>query len=484
MNADGTEQHVVCDPSGSNTDAWARSWSPDGRYVAFTRISFIYYLGNWYWTDAYLYKWDSYGSGTYKLGTQDTDWHPDLQTTDGAPPVSSMQALPAQSPAPFTVVWSGYDVGDSGLESYDVQVRDGASGAWTDWQVGTAATEASYLGVGGHTYYFRSRAWDWSYNVEPWPPEYDAWTMVEAFPPRTAVGLLPAYSRNNLPIGWSGSDPGGSGIQTYDVQYRDLAGGNWTDWQMATTDTSATFSGTSGHTYAFRSRATDTAQNTESWPPGNGDTSTILYTWGARGTVSDNTGTPVIGANTTTTPTAFAVLPSDTNGAYAAYVADDAATYSLSWGKNGYGGLPATNFDAIQDAKVDVVLPPADNVVLDSGFEAGGWEIGGEITPVITSSIKHTGDQSALLGKLAGFGPIINIGGAAENAQSRPAIAIDSEGSLHVMWDDSHRILYATRRMGESWSFPVGISGAYDCTDPAIVIDDANTLYAVGYKLG
>ena len=41
MDAGGGNQRPVYDPPESNTDAWAHSWSPDGRYVAFTRISWV-----------------------------------------------------------------------------------------------------------------------------------------------------------------------------------------------------------------------------------------------------------------------------------------------------------------------------------------------------------------------------------------------------------------------------------------------------------
>jgi uncharacterized repeat protein (TIGR01451 family) len=481
-NPDGTGQYVIHDPGGTNTDAWARSWSPDGRYVAFTRISFVYYLGNWYWTTAYLYKWDSHG-GTRQLGTKGTDWHPDLQTMDGTPPLSSMQALPALSPASFVVAWSGSDIGDAGLKSYDVQVKDGASGIWTDWQVATTATEASYVGVGGHTYYFRSRAWDWSYNIEPWPLEYDTWTMVEPFPPRTAVSLLPGYARNDPLVSWSGSDPGGSGIQTYDVQYRDLPAGSWTDWQMATTDTSATFSGISGHTYAFRSRATDKAQNIESWPSGNGDTSTTLYAWRASGTVSDNTGTPVIDANTTTMPTAFITLPSDRDGAYGAYVADSAATYSLSWDKSGYGGLPVTSFRPDQDAEIDTSLPPANNIVLNSGFESGslsGWLASGAITPVVNSTLKHTGIYATRLGGQQ-FAPPWDL---SSGLGKQPRIAVDANKTLHAVWaagaDYDEEIFYAYRAGDGTWSIPQNIYSSPNWSGgPQLVVDDAAVVHVV-----
>jgi Tol biopolymer transport system component len=159
MNADGSNQRQVYDPPESNTDAWVGSWSPDGRYVAFTRISFVYYQGQWYWTAAYLDAWDSaQPSNTIRLSHNGEDWNPAWASTDGQAPTSRVLGLPTQSPAMFTVYWTGGDTGGSGLKNYDVQVREGAAGSWTNWQSNTTATSASYTGVGGRAYYFRSRA--------------------------------------------------------------------------------------------------------------------------------------------------------------------------------------------------------------------------------------------------------------------------------------------------------------------------------------
>jgi len=495
MNADGSNQREVYDPSEYQTDAWAGSWSPDGQYVAFTRISFVYYEGSWYWTEAYLDAWDSVNpwNTPTRLSSQGMDWRPDWQTFD-PPPTSSVHPLPAQSPGPFTVSWSGSDLGIPSILLYNVQVKDGAGGDWTNWLTSTINTSAEYPGVGGHTYYFRSRALDYSNNWESWPPDYDAFTTVEAFPPNTAVRRLPAYLRNGGMVAWSGGDPGGSRIQTYDVQYRDAATGNWTDWQMGTIETSANFSGTAGHAYYFRSRATDNAQNVESWPAGDGDTYTTLYTWGVTGIVWDNAGAPVSGALVTTTPEALAVIPSDVNGNHAAYVAASASTYTAAWEKSGYSGLPSTGFSATQDEYLDIVLPPADNVVRNWGFEndslgSGDWVASGVVTPVVTETIKHSGDQSVMLGQLSEFSSIVNISNNAGDSCSGHAIAVDSEGALHLVWSDdtpgNDEILYTSRPKGGVWSSPINISNSsYDSTGPAIAIDGSDALHIVWCDLG
>ena len=293
MNADGSNQRMIYNPSG-DVVAWARSWSPDGRYLAFSEIALVFYQGNWYWTTGRVRVWDSANPGSIQdLTPGDREWKPDLETSDASAPTSGVQALPAQSPGPFTVRWSGADSGGAGLKDYDVQVKDGANGPWTTWQAGVTASNASYPGVGGHTYYFRSRARDNAFNSEAWPANYDAVTTVESLPPQTSVAALPEYSRNGLEVRWGGVDPGGSGIKSYDVQTRQ-DNGPWTNWKTNTTDTAATFTGAAGSTIQFRVRARDNAQNLEAWPA-SADATTVLYTWGISGVVTDNRGAPVHG---------------------------------------------------------------------------------------------------------------------------------------------------------------------------------------------
>jgi len=388
MNADGSNQRQVYDPGGYQTDAWAKSWSPDGRYVAFARISWIYYEGNLYWTEAYLDAWDSVNPwSTIRLSSQGTDWQPDWQTTD----------------------------------------------AWA---------------------------------------------------PTSRVNALPSYARNGILVSWGGSDLGGSGIKTYDVQYRDIAGGSWTDWQMGTTQAAASFCGTAGHTYCFRSRSRDSAQNVENWPSGDGDTCTTLYTWGVAGTVRDNAGTPVVGAMVTTTPGAFYSVSSDVNGAYAAYVVANSPTYTITWAKSGYGDLPAAGFAAAQDAHVNVVLPPNDNVVRNWGFESGNlgpgdWLASGIVMPVVTSNVKHTGSYAALIGqKEFAFAPATNVFNNAGES-SNPQLAVDAGGAVHVVWGDT-TIFYAKRSSDGIWLGPQNISDNSGWSGyPQLAVDAGGAVHVV-----
>jgi uncharacterized repeat protein (TIGR01451 family) len=373
VNADGSSPHVVFN-EGGYTDAWARSWSPDGRYIAFTRIYYTIYNNQLYWTNAYLDAWDSVTNNVVRLSNNGLDWRPDWQSTDIAVPNSSMSTLPSVSPSPFSVRWSGSDSGSSGLQNFDIQVKDGINGSWATWQSETTATSAYYPGVGGHTYYFRSRARDNAGNVENWRANYDAVTTIESLPPVSLVEPLPQFTKYGVTVKWRGNDPGGSGIQTYDVQYRDvMAGGTWTAWQTGVSATMASFVGTTGHTYAFRSRAVDRAQNQEDWPAGNGDAQTTFYAWSVNGIAHTNTASPLVGVDITTEPSAQGVFADALDGQYAAYVITASNTYTISWAKPGYGSLPATAFKELPKTSLTYrgTLPAQGEVVTINGLTVG-----------------------------------------------------------------------------------------------------------------
>ena len=169
MAANGANQRMIYKSNVSNTltDVWPRSWSPDGVYIAFTRVAYIYYQGQWYWMWAHTEALNAaQPSSVIRLSTGEQDWYPDWQTADVWSPTSSVDALPAQSPGPFTVSWRGTDPGPAGLQSFDVQMKVG-DGPWTDWRTRTNATSASVAGEGGLSYAFRCRARDGAGNLEP-----------------------------------------------------------------------------------------------------------------------------------------------------------------------------------------------------------------------------------------------------------------------------------------------------------------------------
>jgi YD repeat-containing protein len=95
-------------------------------------------------------------------------------------------------------------------------------------------------------------------------PDKQALVTIDAAPPTSRVSPLPEMSRGpSFTVSWSGQDDtGGSGIRAFNIWVSDN-GGPYTLWQTNTANTSAVFSGQTGHTYAFYSQAIDNVGNVE-----------------------------------------------------------------------------------------------------------------------------------------------------------------------------------------------------------------------------
>ncbi|MBI5839740.1 MAG: S-layer homology domain-containing protein [Chloroflexi bacterium] len=101
---------------------------------------------------------------------------------------------------------------------------------------------------------------------------------IDMTPPVSAVApLFPVTYDTSFSVNWSGSDAR-SGLRWYHVQVRDgnRSDSEWVDWLVNTTKIAELFSGQSGHTYYFRSRAMDKVGNWENWPTGDGDSYTLV----------------------------------------------------------------------------------------------------------------------------------------------------------------------------------------------------------------
>jgi len=106
----------------------------------------------------------------------------------------------------------------------------------------------------------------------------------DASAPSSYVKSLSNYQKTStFTVECEGYDSG-SGIATFDIQYRDGENGTWTDWKLSVAPTtegsgsaqySTTFTGQDGHKYFFRCRAKDKAGIQESYPSGY-DTYTMV----------------------------------------------------------------------------------------------------------------------------------------------------------------------------------------------------------------
>ena len=440
MNADGSDQHILLNLEAEQ-DVQLRSWSPDSQAVAYTWLTYISYYGQWYIEDAvtkavYVVE-NVYGPSNL---ASSYSFEPYWTKIDLLAPETAVVPLPAESPYTFTVHWGGDDRGPAGVEAYEVQVREN-NGPWTDWEIPSSLTDWPFAGRGGVTYAFRSRGRDFAGNVEPWPAVPDAVTRVESRPPRTTLTPLPAWTRqgHTITATWRGYDPGGSEIETYQAQYRRNAE-VWTDlpWPVGTqTELNLQDMGVhSGDRFSFRVRAVDRAQNVEPWPADDAGATTTVFERVLTGQVTDNTGTPVIGAAAELTPSSLIPAASGPDGRYSAYFGPAPASLSARLGKAGYGTLPPAVISLVGDAALLTVLPPADDVVANGGFEAadwGAWQVDGSRPPALTAT-GHSGAAATL-------GEVITPLSARQRLSDTPSLAeydtrlmLDGAGNVFVLW--------------------------------------------------
>lgn len=102
---------------------------------------------------------------------------------DATPPSGSVASSPDTSETEdFTVNWSSGNDAHSGIESYQVKVKED-TGSWTDWISDTTSTSATFNGQNNKTYYFESAARDSAGNLEAFTSMPECSTKVDTTTP-------------------------------------------------------------------------------------------------------------------------------------------------------------------------------------------------------------------------------------------------------------------------------------------------------------
>lgn len=97
--------------------------------------------------------------------------------------------------------------------------------------------------------------------------EYGDSILLDTKGPMSSVSVTPGIPRSqSFAVGRIGKDgASGSGIKSYDIQYKRDQSGSWTNWLTFHTAAFPDFKGERGHSYYFRIRARDKAGNLGDW---------------------------------------------------------------------------------------------------------------------------------------------------------------------------------------------------------------------------
>src|SRR2546422_110700 len=197
------------------------------------------------------------------MGTSHTE---SFGMVDKDAPTSAASPLPTyENTLTFWVSYSASDGNGTGVANITLWYRTAGSAIWIQYSVQPGGNFGflSFTASADGAYEFATTAEDAAGNRESRPASNDTWTMVDTIAPTSRTLALPRYEASlSFTVYW-GPTEGTTDVSTYHVQVNDNGAG-WTDWLVATAaTTSGSFTGQDGHTYQFRSVATDHAGNTE-----------------------------------------------------------------------------------------------------------------------------------------------------------------------------------------------------------------------------
>ena len=172
----------------------------------------------------------------------------------------------------FPVTWNLTDDSDDLLHFHiEYAVNDGGGwGPWQPWGNFTNLT-ARFPGLDGHSYRFRSTAYDIYGNNEDKTGDYEAEIEVDLTPPASLLRIIeePGEVTNlaGLTVAWELDSE--NEFVIYTIEVRTLIGGEPSPWNPLVENTTTLdywFVPPDDRTYQFRSRAADRAGNVENKP--------------------------------------------------------------------------------------------------------------------------------------------------------------------------------------------------------------------------
>src|SRR5207247_29760 len=195
------------------------------------------------------------------MGTSHTE---SFVMVDKDAPTSAASALPTyENVFTFWVWYTASDGNGTGVGNITLWYRTGGSAVWVQYAVQPAGNfgQFTFTASSDRGYEFATTADDLAGNKEVRSAAADTWTTVHTTAPASHTVALPTYEASLAFTVYWGPQFDSPDIASYRIQSRDN-GGAWTDsGTFPVGTTSAVFTGQDGHTYEFRSMATDRAGN-------------------------------------------------------------------------------------------------------------------------------------------------------------------------------------------------------------------------------
>jgi protocatechuate 3,4-dioxygenase beta subunit len=164
----------------------------------------------------------------------------------------------------------------------------------------------------------------------------------------STIGSLPVQESTSFSVSWSGEDPEGSGVASYSIYVSDN-GGPFEPFMIATTQTSATFTGVVGHTYGFYSVATDDVGNVQPAPRSAQASTQVVLSPDTTPPTSSVTALPATESSLTFTVSwsgqdntggsglaSYSIFVSDNGGAFTPFLTQTTQTSASFTGVNGH----------------------------------------------------------------------------------------------------------------------------------------------------
>lgn len=319
-------------------------------------------------------------------------------------------------------------------------------------------------------------------------------------PPKTNVTPLPEYSSyrgfdvlNNL------SDPGQSGINRYQLEYK-IENGLWQDlYNDSFTNTASDFIArfnppVPGQTVSFRIHALDRVWNQEP-QPANAQTQTKIYTEMITGSLTDNRGVRGVDARVVIDPAAWESGQVDSSGRYMAHLnSGDIRITPMGVGLGAFSSLQRLTHGNYGTTGFSPYVPPDDNLIQNGDFESGtdGWNIREGSTFALKTENAQSGTYAGLLGAACSE-PCLD----SSFIETAPGILasyflhkflIDSEGNWHLFYahTKNHSIqtglYYRMRTPNGNWTSEEVITSGFPTNDVVETVRDKDDTVYVAWR--